>query len=664
MIYLVRVTSGGSSAFKMYKKINMCATKFGYFIFGVPRVPESQLDRFSELGVDSNSIRNKYNYPANLLLSHKMFILLNVVTISKNLIPAYYIMSSIKALKHNAADPNARNLKFGCLELNCTSETLLRQLSLFPLHSLCNSDNQWLHVPLIDVQPIGLSLHTMYIYFMSVLNVIMLIYLYYSPKDIDAHLFSMLPEASIKLSCDIIRKILSKTYLSMINLHTQCPRLLCATQLMTNGPTNTCDSYNAKFVAWAANSKVHNVYFEQRRLSKFNVAYVELDQSAHRFIDDCLTLFRSTWWHRKSARVTFIGIATLVLATVACTIVGFIFLHLAMKAQLANLIDLIDQLNSSGCAIRGQNGVPLTSSILIANTLNWSVANFIELSLTLLSSLCFSGIIFSWYQQALFDLWSMVLEQMDRICMAIEITKQLNAADLNSVQAIVSAKLADNLTEMYSFAELKKSHMRKLKSALPFKPMTTYEVSSGNQPAPATMVGAELVRSNGLSVAAYQELLTKIYVSNGYLIKAFLDVNHSVGNYLVILFAVTYGFIVILIYVNRNFKRANEFTLVMGLWSIGLNSTMVLLPSKVHSTSKQLVILMWRLMVANIEFEDMRVKYLRVLMLKQLESICHHKEGGLSLKVFGIPLTYGFVIKLSFWSATMIVISFTSEVVF
>lgn len=124
------------------------------------------------------------------------------------------------------------------------------------------------------------------------------------------------------------------------------------------------------------------------------------------------------------------------------------------------------------------------------------------------------------------------------------------------------------------------------------------------------------------------------------------------------LFATTYGFTSILVFINTKFGEANDFTIFMGLWCIVLNSIMVFLPSKIHSESKRLVVLMRRLVVASTDFADLRVRHLRALIVKQLEETCLNGGGGFALQMFGISLTYGFVIRLALWSATMIMISF------
>lgn len=88
-----------------------------------------------------------------------------------------------------------------------------------------------------------------------------------------------------------------------------------------------------------------------------------------------------------------------------------------------------------------------------------------------------------------------------------------------------------------------------------------------------------------------------------------------------VLFAITYGFVVILIYTNRKFSESDYFTLFIGLWTVALNSMMVFLPSKLHSISKQSVTQMWRLLLANIDFQDLRVRHLRLIMLEQFKDI-------------------------------------------
>lgn len=645
----------------IYYTLNWIVTRFEFYLFGFPRVEKKYSNSLLDVGVSEAELK-EYYYPEKLVLSQIAFALTNAIVVLKNLFPVYYVLATIHSIKRDYLNPDARVIRFGCLETNCTARSLQKQLTLFPAFSICKHNYQWLYPPLTGIQPIGLSLHCIYVYFVLVFNVITLLHLYYYPYKLDTHLFAMSPVASIRWNCEIIRKSLTRTYLSLTNLQTQCPRLMYVEEdPIFIKSTNSLVVPTARALHRRSDYKFNNYYFEKNQLSKFTPKYMSLEDSARHYIEDCLTSFRSDWWHRKSIRLTFFGSVIFLLGTFSYVFLGLVAIQISLTARLEDLKAIISRLNASGCKVYWQTGDLFGESDLVRTFPGWSYVSIIEASVALLPGVCFAGVILSWYQQCLFDLWSMVSEQIDRIIMTIEVTNQLKAAGLKSVQGTANLDNICELAEMYSFRRLKRLHMENPTLGRPLSSLKAhsciYGAPQSKQPNPIS-IGAELVEANGPNIAAFQELLTKIHTCNNFLISTFRELNSNVEIVLLVLFSITYGFVAIIIYINRQFSDTNGLTILIGIWSIFINSSMVFLPSKIHSVTKQLVNLMWRLMVATIDFEDMRIRHLRTLMLKQLKIICHERDGGLALRACGIPLTYGFVIKLALWSATMIVISF------
>lgn len=657
----------------MYFALSRVISYISYFMFGFPRDDKRLIQDIEDSGA-INDYKSGHSFSANLTWSQLVVLWINISLVLKNFYPLYYIFGSINELKGDYLNENAQTVGYGCLKTNCTSRVFLRYMTAFPVFTICQHEHHWLFPPATGLQPNGLILQCMYVYFILLFNVVTVIYIYFKPMFLDAHLFQLLPNVGRMTNCEDLRKALTRIYLSMINLHTQCPQLVSAMRSVSR-QTKTDHSKNKKPLVgpkllkpkekWKDfELRTKNVYFEQNQLLKFNAKFADLDCFARVYISDCLTFFRSQWWHAKSIRIAFQQ-SIIFVGSITAYIAGVIYIvTLILRDEASKLSLLLDQVRSTGCEIWINDETtiqlnPLSRAHLIRAIPSWNNTIFAEFSISLLPGLCFAGIIMSWFQQAHAELISIMAEQIDRVTMAIEITRLLKATGYDTAQGSQDQIGIADYANLYSFDLLKQYHMQNRKLGKVFRTLDPYRArycpSDFNKTCPIS-IAMELVGKRGQSIPAYQELLTKIYVNNSTLSVMFTRLNVNVETALLALFSITYGFVGILIYINRKFGEATEFTLLMGLWGILLNSIMVYLPSKLHSLSRILVNSMWRLLVANIDFKDIRVRHLRTLLLRQLGPMCY--EGGLSLRACGIPVTYGSVIKLALWSATLIVISF------
>lgn len=289
----------------------------------------------------------------------------------KNLYLPYYIVGSINSLKQSYLDPSASTVSFGCLVTNCTSRAFLNQLTSFPIFALCMSEYQWLYSPLTGIQPVGISLHCMYTFFGSLFNVALVVYLYCFPTHLDSHLFCLMPSASIKYQCEGLRKSLARIYLSMINLHEQAQ----ASHSLIN-KANHLALADCRIDHPETNNQLNRgAQFERNRLAIFSTKYVNLGRHAQEYIEDCLTLFRSEWWHAHLNRSVCIGMVLLVSIFVIYVIGGLLLINHWLSGEADRLITLSAQLKSDDCDIRRHidSGVPLTSSDIIRTTPHWNI---------------------------------------------------------------------------------------------------------------------------------------------------------------------------------------------------------------------------------------------------------------------------------------------------
>lgn len=198
------------------------------------------MEELEKVGICEEELE-AYNFPCEFTKTQYLFLLLNVAVLIKNLVPLYYVIGFVNSLKLDYLSPPKQSVKSGCLTTNCTSKLYQRRLTSFPMFTLCQSNYQWLYSSLTGIQPIGLSLHCMYNLFIFLINVFLFLDLYYCPLHLDIHLFSVIPEISIKQKCQTIRKSLARICLSMMNLHKDLhlPSGLRASQLTSLSSSKT-----------------------------------------------------------------------------------------------------------------------------------------------------------------------------------------------------------------------------------------------------------------------------------------------------------------------------------------------------------------------------------------------------------------------------------------
>lgn len=626
--------------------------------YGVPRYQKAFLNELVEIGVGEEDMQ-VCDYPTDLQVSQKVLILVNFAIVIELLFPPYYIISSINSLKDQYYHLSSNNVTFGCLETNCTSKNHQNQLISLPVFSLCKQDYQWLYTPILFKQFDGLIWHCAFTFYIFIVNVLTTYYMYYRPVDSDMHLFSYLPVASIRYKCEDMRRSLAKVYVSMINLHNESPQELYVVgqidedsdKRRTTNRKSVCD-FDKKLV---------DIYNEQIRMCKFNKRYVDLDKDTRDYIEDCLTVFRSAWWHPKCVRSMFIGHLFFFGWFVFFTLVAIILINQTLENETGRLVSILRDFKLNGCSLQIGSEHALTEFDIVSSSTHWSTFASLIVAVCTVPGLCLFAIAWSWSQQTTFDMMSMISEQMDRVSMALEITSELRATGLHRTQSNIDmSNNGYNHTITHTFDRLKNLHMKSLRVSRPFSILEPSKCSTIGRTAASDprQIGLELVRSDGFNISCYQELLTKLYVNNGSLMSAFVKFNQNFESMFLVMFVLSYGAVAMIIYLNKKFDTLNYESLVLGLIGVALIGAAVLLPSKAHSHSKGLVILMWRLMVASMDFEDIRVRHLRLLMLKQLMAICNDGDGGLSYRAFGVPLTYGFLIKLALSSATIIVVFF------
>lgn len=108
--------------------------------------------------------------------------------------------------------------------------------------------------------------------------------------------------------------------------------------------------------------------------------------------------------------------------------------------------------------------------------------------------------------------------------------------------------------------------------------------------------------------------------------------------------------------VTRKLEDLINLQFTMAVSGILINTCMILYPSICQAASKEIVNFMWRLLASTCDFEDIRVQQIRTMHLKPLRVLCFN--AGMTLRAYGVPVTYGAVIRLFIWSLTLIVVSF------
>lgn len=632
-----------------------------YYLFGYPKIiNQNELDL---LGAPIAELDKCKLYVKRLTWQQVLNFTLCSVIFIKNLQFPKYTVNSIEGVENMFQNNNdTHRLQFACLETNCTTQEALRKFITLPVFPICKPQVNAYHTPLIGLHSFGLIIHNSYTIFLVAIGIVLLSFLYFRPTNSELFMFTLAPELSRLNTCEMIRRNLVEVHCSMLNY---CEKY--ESQLARKA-THIKDIDLSLSLSAQGNSRpdqsvinIKSLNYEQRRIELLRRRYIDLDQKSKEFIIDTLTIFRTDFWRRNVLKLIMHRYLFLVAVVLIGISNGMIIISsIVVDKWRAELELIIDEFGQSNCPIRNLSN-PSQAGIDILPELRFSLLFYLEVVFVLFPNLLTASISLARFPIAISELNSMIAEQMDRIYLAIEITEILILMDYESFQSTTIERNFEKFANMYNFEQLKQMHKQNINTRIyvEFTNLRSYKYRNDNciENEGPWQVAMNMVSLNGASVYAYENLLIKIYLGNRFITSSIVKLGPSLELVMLALLFMNYGGILVAVYFNRKFHEISVITITFYVVGILTNSFTSLFPSSVRAFSKHMINLMWRLQTLTRNFNDIRVRHLRTLLLKQI--VFMSQDEGLSIKAFGIPVSYETVVKLALLSCTLMVISFS-----
>lgn len=634
-------------------RINYILVHFQCNFYGYPRLSRDNVEDYVEsLGAPEDEVKEYIKMTRiDLTWQQRALIVSGILVIIKNFIFPYYVISSIDSLIYESALRQRDTLHYGCLETNCTDPVHVRQFLRTPIFSVCHHWLYQIYPAVTGLQIFGLSLHTIYILYVLIMHICLILVLYFHPSGYESFIFLITPKLDRLIRCEEIRRYLLSIHMSMENYFRG--------DISYSFPDDTTDEQDpATIVHYSKKEFVSSVALdhEYEQINRLGKRYKDLDASAQAYISDCMTVFREDVWWKTFSRMNCIW-SSVLFAFLFISLIGSFFgvdYMIGIVFQETQIV--LETLRATGCSVwRDNRSDPISAASLVRT--QWRAFPLAEIIVVTLVSGLMVSISITRYHVGICEINSMLAEQMDRIYMTIEITKLLKDMDFGVAQSIPREGLDENL---YNFNQLKYLHQRSIKVGAGLTFLNSFKRTSSNyiHSDGPWQVAMDIVGDCGANMYSYANLLMKIYINNRVLERTVRELSMGLEIILLVALILNYGCVGIVIYYNRKFEDSNLLPIIWGFIGILTNSMIIVYPSAVNAFSKRMLNSLWQLVVITLDFQDIRVAHVRSLLLKQIGFFCDN--GGLMFTAFGIPITYGTVIKIALWSATLAVVSFSS----
>lgn len=662
-----------------------------YYIIGYPRVIFSE-EKLKKFEVSDEEININRTNGTNLLPSHRTAITLFLfLFLYHSNYPLYTVSVHNEFNKQNinfvSTNKTMNNIqrKIGCLNTDCSLVEDFRSIHVF---YLCHPSTRFSFHFTARTHVYGLVLESILCCLYFLLGVVIPIYYYIVPTTQPFAVFTLLPITTQRILCDTIRKHLMGINISMIHYYQQSIDLDHSKRFIAHQndeeSTDEEDNYNYRHESLGV---IHRCCFEDEesendavidrydkgfirlhlqpelsQLRTLNKSFCSLDQYSKTYIADCLTVYRTNWW--KNRVIThFVMIylqmffGTICLATYL-VVTGSLLLH----DRKRDLYLLGQRLKSSNCTIWFADKFSSDRYVDLSEfDLGHTMYSIAELSLFLMFFLSVSGYLLAHTVVGVQDMKFQVIEQIDRVKLAITMTEIMEIFGAESFRTKgINLEIQSSYSPFKKIRAMHRDSFKDLAESMtkysnPFSSRTMIQSGLVYEENLQTIVIEQLIEQRHIDLDNYLSLLIKIYVGFKLLHQAVRDneLNTSAILFNGSVLTLSSEFVVIYFAVKYNLGH----TVVIAAAIIGFASftTIILPPSSIQATAKQLFELMWQLLAAQTHYKDMRIRHIRMLLFRQTAALC--QNNGLSLKAYGKPVTYEFIIRVIIWSSSFFILA-------
>lgn len=623
-----------------------------YFALGYPRFQYEE-HYLRRLGVPETEIEASQRYGPHMSTSHAIVIVLFLAISIKEMQYPIYMIHVLHDFNEHYPTNLAQNFKqadavdlianqthkFACLETDCP---FVETLITLPIFYLCRPGMRMLNGPLVHMHYIGIVGQTVMSYMYLVFGVLLPLYYYFLPTS---HIFSSfcLMFSTTKRSLhEFVRKQIMYINISTINYY-ECLRELSLSQ-------------NANDTTFEEPYIELNLVGEAKQLKVIDKPFKLLGKEARNYIADCLTVYRSKWWHKSTEEHFVLVFMILFWNNMFLGTAALIYL-LYLKGKCQIEFELINQrMRQYSCSLWNAKSGTLVEDI----DLNLSLYSMVEISFGFVFLQYVGAYNLSLMVQAIQELKFQIIEQMDRIRLTIEMTEILKTF---SGESLKSKGFDIELQSAYApFKQVRDMHRKSfegfylLKYLNPFRTNTLIQSKATYEDNLQVIVIEQLLEKRDIDFDAYLSSLIKLHVGLRLLAKLVKDSSLDTTAVLAFCSIISLGIVLILFYYKTQLTTLSGNLALCVIGALVLYNILILIPSSIHATSKHLLILMWRLIAAQTHFKDARLRHLRLLLIKQTALLCD--ENGLSLKAFNTsPVTYAFIIKIIIWTSSLLLLS-------
>lgn len=636
-----------------HSKLRYLHMAFYYDLIGIPRIREEMRQRcMEELRCPPDEVEYLFRFCDLCKRTHWVLPTIGSFVLMKNLyVPlysAYYLI-----FNHYYETTGNGSIKFACLITNCTSQAGL-DLNLFemPLFSICNPALSYMYGPLSGLHMFGINITLSYVYFLWIIVDILPLMLYYEGKvhgwrrwD-EPYLFAVMPKCVRNVRHDKFRQYLRDFYQSSLNYSWN----FILSRRSNDG--NKFTILKCPKIDWINERRIKfYIRHDSDRYNQFANKLFSLDQEASEFIEDCTSLFRTDWWKKiatKDLNYLFINLSVTIASAIFAMLVWINHKSDTKRQELKQIDTLIQE---TGCFLGRLDNYGRVHRVELDKSVpQWNVYSFGEYMLILSPTVVVINSALAIFLNASLEYYNILYEQADRISLAIELTYLYKDLQLNSNRKSSTIDFSSKRVDSYNFSSLKLSHQSNFNyKTLTIEPFNQ-QCKHRNQ---IMQLASDMFAKDDSDLIHLVNTYIKIQVGNRYLMEVVESVSQALKNLLTLAFVQSYGLIAIILFTSKTIGRADELLFAFVAFSLIINNSLIVMASRMHSKSKVIVDLLEKLLALTTDFGDIRIDHLRILWLKQLDSIL---SGSFAIKVHGVKITYSATIKLVLWTASLLYI--------
>lgn len=543
---------------------------------------------------------------------------------------------------------------FGCLLTNCTSSTtskpFVRDLVGLPLFAICKPELNRYYLPLTGLDALGLSIYTVYTYFIFLVGVAFVGRSYLHPTLQESSVFPITPiylGASLREQTQTHLIELSKSLRNYLNALKSRPELMCRSRrLRSKDLMPSEESYSVKHEQGLSVYKdTGRSFTELLKLDPENMDPIVLKQVA-----DCIPITRTKLWTRKLAEDFCIICGAFITIILAAFVVALWILINYGESYKADLVKFDSAAESNGCSFwtHGNQRLELVRlGEAVENSYWLYLLSYLFVLTPAVFVLCVNV---TASLAAIHEISFVVGEQLNYIQLALIYSDLLRINKLESAQTcgVDLSSSAGSFDLGYSrYLAVNNCHW------YPLRQLDRLKLSDACRSIERSSTRAQCNQS---ALDPFADLINKIYVRNRLIKSMAQESSGQVSIVLSFAYAASYGAVILVTYINRKFSYSSVSPIALAVIGLIVTNIIVVAVSQVQSNTNRLIQMMWRLIAATSCFTDIRIRHTRHLWIKQV--LVLNYEGTMKVTAFGLPVTYTSLIEAVVWSSTIAIFSY------